>query len=38
MVVAPRSTRLVSSVFATKAVSDFLQLAYKAAEERSEPA
>ena len=38
MVVAPRSTRLVASVFATKAVSDFLQLAYKAAEERSEPA
>ena len=38
MVLAPRSTRLVASVFATKAVSDFLQLAYKAAEERAEPA
>jgi Protein of unknown function (DUF1360) len=36
MVVAPRSTRFVASVLATKAVSDFLQLAYKAAEDRSE--
>lgn len=38
MVLAPRSTRVVASALATKAVSDFLQLAYKAAEERSEPA
>ena len=37
MVVAPRSTRLVASVFATKAVSDFLQLAYKAAEDAPSP-
>ena len=38
LVLAPRSTRLVASVFAVKAVSDFLQVAYKTAEERSEPA
>lgn len=34
LAVQPRATRLVSSMFAVKAVSDALQLAYKAAEER----
>lgn len=31
---APRSTRLVAGVFATVAVADFLQVAYKAGQER----
>jgi hypothetical protein len=31
----PRATRLVAAVFAVKAVADGLQLAYKAAEERT---
>ena len=34
-VVAPRSTRLVSYMFAVETVADFLQLAYLAAEERA---
>jgi hypothetical protein len=34
-VVAPRVTRLVASVFATVALADFLQLAYKAGQERT---
>lgn len=38
LVFAPRSTRIVASVFATLALSDFLQLAYKAAEDRSQAA
>jgi hypothetical protein len=33
-VVAPRVTRLVAGVFATVALADFLQLAYKAGQER----
>jgi hypothetical protein len=33
-VYAPRVTRLVATVYTTEAISDFLQLAYKAAEER----
>jgi hypothetical protein len=36
-VFAPRSTRVVASAFAILAVSDFLQVAYKAAEDRSQP-
>jgi Protein of unknown function (DUF1360) len=35
LVVAPRPTRLVASMYAAKAVSDFLQLAYLAAEKRA---
>jgi hypothetical protein len=31
---APRPTRFVASVFAALTVSDFFQIAYKAAEER----
>jgi hypothetical protein len=31
---APRVTRFVASVFAAQAISDFLQVAYKAAEEK----
>lgn len=34
-VLAPRQTRLVAGVFATIAISDFLQLAYRASEERA---
>jgi Protein of unknown function (DUF1360) len=36
LVFAPRSTRVVASSFAILAVSDFLQLASKAAEDRSQ--
>ena len=35
LVVAPRPTRLVASMYAAKTVSDFLQLAYLAAEKRA---
>jgi hypothetical protein len=35
---APRVTRLVAAMLATASVSDFLQIAYKAAENRREPA
>jgi Protein of unknown function (DUF1360) len=38
LVSAPRLTRWVAGVFATVAVSDFLQVAYRAAEERRDPA
>jgi hypothetical protein len=31
---APRVTRLISSTFTALTISDFLQIAYKAAEER----
>ena len=34
---APRTTRLVAAVYTAETVSDFLQLAYRAAEARSEP-
>lgn len=34
-VLAPRKTRFVAAVFATIAISDFIQLAYKASEERA---
>lgn len=34
LVAAPRGTRLVASIFTATAISDFLQVAYKAAEER----
>ena len=34
LVAAPRQTRLVASVFTIVAISDFLQVAYKAAEKR----
>lgn len=34
LVVAPRATRFVASVMATVAISDFLQVAYKASEEQ----
>jgi hypothetical protein len=34
LVAAPRTTRVVASLFTTVAVSDFLQVAYKAAERR----
>jgi Protein of unknown function (DUF1360) len=36
IVFAPRSARIVASAFAILAVSDFLQLAYNAAEDRSQ--
>jgi len=36
MVVAPRATRLVASVFAARAGSDMLQFAYAAAEQATE--
>jgi hypothetical protein len=36
LVFAPRATRLVAGIFATQAMSDFLQLAYSAAEQRAE--
>jgi Protein of unknown function (DUF1360) len=32
---APRTTRLVASIFAVKTLSDFLQVAYRAAEDRA---
>jgi hypothetical protein len=35
MVAAPRTTRLVAGIYAAETVSDFLQLAYKAAEDRA---
>ena len=34
LVVAPRATRFVASIMATVAISDFLQIAYKASEEQ----
>jgi hypothetical protein len=34
MVGAPRLTRFVAGIYAAETVSDFLQLAYSAAEER----
>lgn len=34
-ILAPRATRVVASLFATLTVADFLQLAYKATEERA---
>ncbi len=34
LVYAPRSTRLVATVYTAEAISDFLQLAYKAGEDR----
>jgi hypothetical protein len=37
LVASPRTTRLVGFVFAAEAVADFLQIAYRAAEERAEP-
>jgi hypothetical protein len=35
---APRVTRLVAGMMATTALSDFLQIAYRAAEQRRDPA
>jgi len=35
LVAAPRTTRLVAGVYAAETLSDFLQLAYKAAEDRA---
>jgi hypothetical protein len=35
LVAAPRTTRLLASIFAVKTVSDFLQAAYRAAEDRA---
>jgi hypothetical protein len=35
LVAAPRTTRLVAGIYAAETLSDFLQLAYKAAEERA---
>jgi hypothetical protein len=35
LVAAPRTTRLVAGVYAAQTLSDFLQLAYKAAEDRA---
>jgi hypothetical protein len=35
LVAAPRTTRLVAGVYAVQTLSDFLQLAYKAAEDRA---
>jgi hypothetical protein len=35
LVAAPRPTRLVAAMYAAETVSDFLQLAYRAAEERA---
>jgi hypothetical protein len=34
LAISPRATRLIASIFAVKAVSDGLQIAYKAAEDR----
>ena len=34
LVYAPRATRLVATVYTAEAISDFLQLAYKAGEDR----
>jgi hypothetical protein len=36
-VFAPRTTRLVASLFASVAVADFLQIAYRASQERADP-
>jgi hypothetical protein len=35
LVAAPRGTRFVAGIYVTETVSDFLQLAYKAAEDRA---
>jgi hypothetical protein len=35
LVAAPRATRLVAGIYAAETLSDFLQLAYKAAEDRA---
>ena len=35
LVYAPRATRLVATVYSAEAISDFLQLAYRACEERA---
>jgi hypothetical protein len=35
LALAPRSTRLVASIYAAETISDFLQIAYRAAEERA---
>lgn len=35
LVYAPRATRLLATVYSAEAISDFLQLAYKAAEDRA---
>jgi hypothetical protein len=35
MVTAPRYTRLIAFIYTAEAVSDFLQIAYRAAEERA---
>jgi len=35
LVYAPRATRLVATVYTAEAISDFLQLAYKAGENRA---
>jgi hypothetical protein len=35
LVAAPRTTRLVAGIYAAETLSDFLQLAYKAAEDRA---
>jgi hypothetical protein len=34
-VAAPRAARLVASIFAAMTISDFLQIPYRAAEEKS---
>jgi hypothetical protein len=35
LVAAPRTTRLIAGIYAAETISDFLQLAYKAAEDRA---
>ena len=35
LVAVPRTTRLVAGIYVAETVSDFLQLAYKAAEDRA---
>ena len=35
MVTAPRPTRLIAGIYAAETISDFLQLAYRAAEEKT---
>jgi hypothetical protein len=35
LVAAPRTTRLIAAIYTAEAIADFLQLAYKAAEDRS---
>jgi hypothetical protein len=35
LVAAPRATRMIGSVYAAQTISDFLQLAYKGAEDRA---